>query len=144
LAGSLLAERFTKLLGEGPAVYASIAMSIVAELVAFLTHNGYVAGAAFALIGFGSIVWNVLTVSLRQEIIPPRLLGRVNSAYRFVGWGSMPIGALIGGLIAHVWGLRAPFLFATVMLTVCGLLMTRAVTSRTIAAARAEAAARVS
>jgi MFS family permease len=140
LAGSLLAERFMKLLGEGPAVYVSIGMSVVAELVAFLTHNAYVAGTAFALIGFGAIVWNVLTVSLRQEIIPPRLLGRVNSAYRFVGWGTMPIGALAGGLIAHFWGLRAPFLFATVVLAVCGLLLTRAVTSRTIAAARAEAA----
>ncbi|MFL6240981.1 MAG: MFS transporter [Actinomycetes bacterium] len=144
LAGSLFAERFTKWLGDGPTVYASIVMSIVAELIAFLTHNGFVGGAAFALIGFGSIVWNVLTVSLRQEIIPPRLLGRVNSAYRFVGWGSIPIGALLGGVLAHVWGLRAPFLFATVTLAVCGLLMTRAVTSRSIAAARAEAEARVS
>jgi MFS family permease len=144
LLGSLSAERFTKFLGEGPAVYASIAMSVVAELVAFFTHNAFVAGASFALVGFGSLVWNVLTVSLRQEIIPPRMLGRVNSAYRFVGWGSMPIGALVGGVLAHTLGLRSPFLFAAVVLAVCGLLMARAVTSRTIAAARADAAARVS
>src|SRR4051794_13120681 len=140
LLGSLVSERFTKWLGEGPAIYVTIGMSVVAELIAFFTHNGFVGGAAFALIGFGSIIWNVLTVSLRQEIIPPRLLGRVNSAYRFVGWGSIPIGALVGGILAHIWGLRAPFLFATVVLTVCGLLMTRAVTSRTIAQARVEAA----
>ena len=88
-------------------------------------------------------MWNVLTVTLRQEIIPPRMLGRVNSAYRFVGWGSIPIGAFVGGLLAHGFGLRFPFLFAAIVLTVFGLLMMRAVTSKTIAAARAAAAADV-
>jgi len=39
----------------------------------------------------------VITVSLRQSIIPPHLLGRVNSVYRFFAWGMMPIGALLGG-----------------------------------------------
>jgi MFS family permease len=41
--------------------------------------------------------WNVITVSLRQSIIPAHLLGRVNSVYRFFAWGMMPIGALMGG-----------------------------------------------
>jgi hypothetical protein len=47
-------------------------------------------------------MWNVITVSLRQAIIPDRLLGRVNSVYRFFAWGMMPIGALLGGLIVAV------------------------------------------
>ena len=42
---------------------------------------------------FTGILWNVITVSLRQSVIPDRLLGRVNSVYRFFGWGMMPIGA---------------------------------------------------
>src|SRR5205085_993823 len=67
LLGSVFAERFTKLLGEGPAIYASVAMSVGSDVVSFLTRNGYVAGASFAFIGFGSLVWDVLTVSLRQE-----------------------------------------------------------------------------
>ena len=104
------------------------------------TTIAWVAGAAFILNGVGAIVWNVITVSLRQEIIPPRLLGRVNSAYRFVGWGAMPIGAIVGGLLGAI-GLRAPFLFAAVVTGVCGILMSRAVTTGTIAAARAEAEA---
>jgi hypothetical protein len=45
------------------------------------------------------MIWNVITVSLRQTIIPPRLLGRVNSVYRFFAWGMLPIGAAIGGLL---------------------------------------------
>ncbi len=64
------------------------------------------------------MVWNVITVSLRQTIIPDRLLGRVNSVYRFFGWGMMPLGAAAGGAVVWLaevlgWGrdsaLRAPF-----------------------------------
>ena len=64
------------------------------------------------------ILWNVITVSLRQSIIPSQLLGRVNSVYRFFAWGMMPIGAAIGGLTVVVvdtfasrdWALRATWL----------------------------------
>ena len=55
---------------------------------------------------FTIILWNVITVSLRQAIIPDRMLGRVNSVYRFFGWGVIPIGALVGGLL--VAGLDGP------------------------------------
>ena len=46
-----------------------------------------------------ALLWNVVTVSYRQRAIPDELLGRVNSIYRFFGWGMMPIGALLGGYI---------------------------------------------
>ncbi len=48
---------------------------------------------------FVAVLWNVVTVSYRQRAIPDALLGRVNSIYRFFGWGMMPIGALAGGWI---------------------------------------------
>jgi MFS family permease len=51
---------------------------------------------AFVFVG---VLWNVITVSFRQTVIPDHLLGRVNSVYRFFGWGMMPIGAALGGLI---------------------------------------------
>ncbi|MEO1056800.1 MAG: MFS transporter, partial [Actinomycetota bacterium] len=56
----------------------------------------------FAFFMLVAVLWNVITVSLRQTIIPDRLLGRVNSVYRFFGWGMMPIGALLGGLVVVV------------------------------------------
>ena len=59
--------------------------------------------------GVGISIWNVITVSLRQRITPGRLLGRVNSAYRLVAWGTMPLGAIAGGLLAEFLGLRAVF-----------------------------------
>ncbi len=141
LVGSRVAVRAGQILAEGPTLYATIGLAVVANLTAFATTNAVVAGGAFVLVGFASVVWNVHTVSLRQEIIPPRLLGRVNSAYRFIGWGSMPLGAAVGGFVAHAFGLRAPFLFAAVVTVVCGALMARAVTTATIRAARAQARA---
>jgi MFS family permease len=72
---------------------------------------------------FFAILWNVVTVSMRQEIIPDHLLGRVNSAYRFFALGTQPIGALVGGLTvtfcSHVFSrgtaLRSPMIVAAAL-----------------------------
>jgi MFS family permease len=61
------------------------------------------------------MLWNVITVSLRQRITPDHLLGRMNAAYRLLGWGMMPIGAALGGAIAEFAGLRPTFLVASLM-----------------------------
>ncbi|HWF82646.1 MAG TPA: MFS transporter, partial [Streptosporangiaceae bacterium] len=64
--------------------------------------------------------WNVVTVSFRQRITPDRLLGRVNSCYRLVAWGTLPVGAAAGGLLAQALGLRAVFaLMAALTLALC-------------------------
>jgi hypothetical protein len=69
-------------------------------------------------------MWNVVTVSLRQQVVPAPLLGRVNGVYRMLGWGLMPLGALAGGFVAHAAGLRAPYLVAGLL---CGLCLLAAV-----------------
>lgn len=94
--------------------------------------------AAVGLFGdaFGGVLWNVVTVSYRQRVIPSDLLGRVNSVYRFVGWGIMPLGAIAGGalirlsepLIGRESALALPFTVAglvTVALTVYGFFRIR-------------------
>ena len=48
-------------------------------------------------------------VSLRQRITPERLLGRLSGAFRLVSWGTKPLGAAAGGLVAQLCGLRAVF-----------------------------------
>ena len=73
--------------------------------------------------GFTVTMWNVVTVSLRQQVVPANLLGRVNSVYRMLGWGLMPVGAL-AGFVAHAAGLRAPYLVAGLL---CGLCLLAAV-----------------
>jgi MFS family permease len=59
--------------------------------------------------------WNVVTVSLRQRIVPERLLGRLNASYRLVAWGTMPLGAALGGVLAEVFGLRSVFVVTAVI-----------------------------
>ena len=67
------------------------------------------------------MIWNIVTVSLRQRVIPAELLGRVNSIYRFFGWGSIPLGTLAMGAIVAIaeptlgreTALRLPFLIAS-------------------------------
>lgn len=57
---------------------------------------------AFSFTAMFGIGWNVVTVSLRQSVIPDHLLGRVNSVYRFLAWGSIPIGAALGGALVGI------------------------------------------
>jgi MFS family permease len=77
-------------------------------------------------------------VSLRQSIIPDALLGRVNSVYRFQGWGTMPIGAAVGGALAKSFGLRAPFFPNAGVLAVMGVAAPPVINRRTIEAARSQ------
>lgn len=74
-----------------------------------LTDSGgglafYVTG--FFAISFGVVVYNVAQVSFRQALCPPRLLGRMNATMRFLVWGTMPLGALLGGALGTWIGLR--------------------------------------
>src|SRR5215469_9724971 len=85
-----------------------------------LTANPVIVGVAFFIGGMGIVSWNVVTVSFRQQITPDRLLGRVNSCYRLVAWGTMPLGAAVGGLLGQALGLRAVFaLMAALTLALC-------------------------
>ena len=94
------------------------------------------------------ILWNVITVSLRQSIIPSHLLGRVNSVYRFFAWGMMPIGAVIGGLTVLVvdtfasrdWALRTTWLVCAAIHVWLYMWGRAALTTERLEAARAEAA----
>lgn len=78
------------------------------------------AGIALFLEAAAGMLWNVVTVSYRQRLIPDELLGRVNSVYRFFGWGAMPFGAMgAGALVAaltpamgRLEALHTPYLFA--------------------------------
>ena len=95
--GSLLAPRISKAIGSGISLYTTfIAMFVTTAIIGF-TSNWVVAFVAFAISSFFGVLWNVITVSLRQTIIPDHLLGRVNSVYRFFAWGMMPVGLAAGG-----------------------------------------------
>jgi predicted MFS family arabinose efflux permease len=58
------------------------------------------------LIGFSTPVYNINQVSFRQAITPDRLQGRMNASVRFIVWGTIPIGSLVGGALGEAVGLR--------------------------------------
>jgi MFS family permease len=58
------------------------------------------------LLGFAIVVYNIVQVSYRQAICPPRLQGRMNSTMRFIVWGTIPLGGLVGGVLGSTIGLR--------------------------------------
>ena len=110
--GGLVNPVLTRRLGLLP----SLVLPALADAAAFigigLAPDPAVVAALLAVQGFSVTMWNVVTVSLRQRIVPGHLLGRVNSVYRMLGWGLMPLGALAGGFVAHAAGLRAPYVVA--------------------------------
>ena len=123
ILGSLGASAVSKALGPGPSLAGTFVVGIGTSVAIGLTSSATLVWAMFAIGTFSAIVWNVITVSLRQAIIPDHLLGRVNSVYRFFGWGMMPIGIFIGGLLVQIVsgladrdiGLRSPFFAAAVV-----------------------------
>ena len=70
--------------------------------------------AAILIGGFGGVVYNVTQVSLRQAITPERLQGRMNAVMRFIVWGALPLGSLIGGALASTIGLRNTLIVSAV------------------------------
>ncbi|MFC7647339.1 hypothetical protein ACFQX6_47600 [Streptosporangium lutulentum] len=93
MLGSIAAERIEHALGRARALVLTVLGSALLVGAPALTTDPILIGAAFFVGGVTMAVWNVITVSLRQRVIPDRLLGRVNSTYRLVAWGTMPLGA---------------------------------------------------
>jgi MFS family permease len=122
LAGSLLAERAERRIGRQAILLVAIVVSAVTLAVPGFTANPILVGASFVVSGAFMVMWNVITVSLRQRIVPDALLGRVNSAYRLFAWGTQPLGALLGGVIGQLFGLPAVFVFAGALVLVLFLL----------------------
>jgi MFS family permease len=108
VAGSALAQLANRFLGPARIVPLLMLTQGVAMLAIAATGSLAVAVAGFFVAGLASGLWNIATISLRQRIVPDRLLGRVTSAYRMVGLGAMPLGALGGGLLAGAYGLSTP------------------------------------
>ena len=118
--GGLLAPRISSRLGSGGALAVALFTFPTISLIIGLVSYWPLVWLLTAFSTIMAVTWNVITVSLRQSIIPDHLLGRVNSVYRFFAWGSMPLGMLAAGLMVDLageltsreWSLRTPYLFA--------------------------------
>lgn len=141
--GSVAADRIASKVPAGVVLIGSIVGTAAGQGAIGLMDSAVAVWVLCAVAGFSVALWNVVTVSLRQRIIPDALLGRVNSVYRFFGWGAMVFAPVFTGLIVTVadpvlgreWALRLPFLATGVLgLLLVAYAATR-VTTATIAAA---------
>jgi MFS family permease len=141
LLGSLLVTRLTRRLGSGGIIIPIVLVAAGCLAAAGSSSDPRTVGGLLVLVGAAITLWNVVTVSLRQAIVPDRLVGRVTGAYRMLAYGSMPIGAVAGGALARTFGLRAPFLVGAIVLVAAAALALPMVNRRSVSAARVAAAA---
>jgi len=109
LIGALIAGRVADRFGVGRAiVYPILIGGVMGLLIPIAPAGGaapYIAVALFAG-GITNVIYNVNQVSLRQAITPQRFLGRMNATMRFLVWGTIPIGSLIGAGLSEIIGVR--------------------------------------
>jgi MFS family permease len=109
LFGSVLANRVGRRMGIGRAYVWAHALDLALLLLPVASELSYpavVIAGGFILNGVALGLTNVYSVTLRQTVTPGRLLGRMNASYRFLTYGAIPVGALIGGALAEAFGVR--------------------------------------
>jgi MFS family permease len=143
VAGGWSAARIVARLGPGPSLWLTLLGGGVLTAAIGLMSWWPAVWLFFGVYALFGTVWNVVTVSLRQRAIPDHLLGRVNSVYRFFGWGMMPLGSLAGGLLvvgldavtSREWALRLPWLIAGALHLVLWVFAAPRLTTRAMLAA---------
>jgi MFS family permease len=110
LAGAVLANRVAKTLGVGRTIlFSAMLMGPPMLLVPLAprepgTLTFCMLAASGFIVGFAAVVYNITQVSLRQALTPERMQGRMNATMRFIVWGTIPAGQMLGGAIASMLG----------------------------------------
>lgn len=138
LLGSFVTGPAVALLGRPRVLMLATFIFAMGLLVPALTADPLVIGAAFFVSGIAIMAWNVTNVSLRQSILPSRLMGRVHASHRFIANVAGLLGAATAGIVGETLGLRAVFAIGAAIVLV-GLLGRLIVTEERIAAAEAAA-----
>ena len=145
--GGLIAPKISASIGSGPSLWLVMAVGPIGEVLIGTTSSWHIVWIVGVFTTLVAILWNTITVSLRQSIIPSHLLGRVNSVYRFFAWGSIPIGMFLGGglvtlsqhFMSREMALRTPYLLGAVFGVVIFIFAAPRLTTKAIDQARAEA-----
>lgn len=130
VAASWAAERIRRSM-TGLCLVAAVLGHGLTTLAMGVTSNPWLAGLSSAAFGFATMTWSVLTASVRQTVVPDQLLGRISSVHRFLSWGSLPLGSLLGGLLAASFGLRVPFVAGGLAVVLVALVTVRTLLSVT-------------
>jgi len=121
IAGAFVAPRLSKKLGRGNVMTFGITSSSAVLLLQGFSPNIYIFVALATFGGFAISQWNILLMATYQTVIPNELYGRIHGTRRTLVWGMMPIGSLLGGVLAH-YGLRLPMHVGGAIATTIALL----------------------
>ncbi|WP_335974905.1 MULTISPECIES: MFS transporter [Streptomycetaceae] len=117
IVGGTFAGRLAKRIGSARIIWVSVLVFAAPQVVAAAAWRGW--GVLLVPVGWGAgyfamMVYNIAQLSYRQSVTPPDLMGRMNAAVRWVVWGTMPIGGILGGLLGTAIGVR-PSLWVSVI-----------------------------
>jgi MFS family permease len=110
VVGALFAGRIATRIGQARTIWLSLAVTQPVVLLIPLSGRGWLLSlyaVGWLGYGLGGVVYNIAQVSFRQSICPDRLLGRMNASVRFLVWGTIPLGSLLGGVLGTAIGIRA-------------------------------------
>ena len=110
-------DKITTKLGKTRTLQVSLWAWAIATIGLAVAWEPILAIVMHLVLGLGSGWWIALNTTLRQQITPTRMLGRMNAVSRTVTWGIVPFGALFGGIAARVFGLRGPFIISAIVMT---------------------------
>ena len=147
IIGGLLAPKISEKFGSGPSLWLAMILAPVGTAIIGFTSTWQVVWVVTAFQTIAAVLWNTITVSLRQSIIPSHLLGRVNSVYRFFAWGSIPIGMFLGGALVAIgqvflsreMALRTPYFTGAILGLLIFVFSASKLTTSAINKARADA-----
>jgi MFS family permease len=117
LLGAFTAARLARRIGIGPAVIGAAAVMGVGNTLLPFASKGF---GVSLIVGYGVLatfaggIYNINVRSLAQTITPDRMLGRMVATMRFIVWGTIPVGAFVGGLLGEAIGLRQTLAVAAV------------------------------
>jgi MFS family permease len=122
LVGAVIANRVTKIIGLGRVLRITTYCACAAPLLFLTAHTPslvslIVLTSAFVVYTFSLVIYNVNTMTLRQVVTPRDVLARMNASYRMVLFGTIPLGALLGGALAQELGLRPAMAITALLLT---------------------------
>ncbi|MCZ0985351.1 MFS transporter [Streptomyces diastatochromogenes] len=109
IAGGVFAGRLAKKIGSARVIWVSMLVFSAPQVIAAAAWRGWgvlLFPLGWAVTGFSALVYNVAQVSYRQSVTPPELMGRMNAAVRWVVWGTLPIGGVLGGVLGTLIGVR--------------------------------------
>jgi MFS family permease len=121
ITGAFMAPRLSKKFGRSRVMTFGITSSSLVLLLQGFSPNIYVFVALATFGGFAVSQWNILLMATYQTVIPNELYGRIHGTRRTLVWGMMPIGSLLGGVLAH-YSLRLPMYVGGVIATTLAFL----------------------